>query len=109
MQFAITVYWNATFGLWTLLNFFMMVRAPAQCGAVPFSLIKLSYHILLIIGAFPSIMFLLGIFFLGCFIPYYCVNKVRRTAERRAERARTKQMLKSLFRVEYGDGTNFTF
>jgi len=108
LSFALTVYWNATFGMWTLANFFMMINAPVECGAVPFSLIKLSYHVLLIIGAFPAIMFMLGVFFFTCFMPYYFYDRIRRRTARRAERVRTREMLKSLYRCEF-DPARFTF
>ena len=69
-SFALSVYWNATFGFWTLSNFFKMVQAPPACGKAPVSIVKLAYHVVLIIGAFPAIVFILGVVFFTCFVPY---------------------------------------
>lgn len=69
-SFALGFYWHATFGFWTLENFFRMVQAPPACGKAPISIVKLVYHVVLIIGAFPAIVFILGAVVLTCLVPY---------------------------------------
>ena len=69
-QFALAVYWYLTFGFWTLENFFRMVQAPPTCGKAPVSIVKLVYHVILIVGAFPAIVFILSLITITCFLPY---------------------------------------
>lgn len=64
------MYYYSTYGFWTLENFLRMLQAPAECGKTPVSILKLVYHITLIVGAFPAIVFTLGLIFFACFIPY---------------------------------------
>ena len=97
-SFALSVYWNVLFGFWTLQNFSLMIEASNACDRTPFSLIKLTYHVLLIFGAFPAIILTVGFVFFMCFLPYFVYEKFQRERRRRQERVRTQKLLKSLFR-----------
>ena len=77
-SFALSVYWNGTFGFWTLENFFRMVQAPPACGKAPVCIVKLVYHVILIIGAFPAIVFILALVFITCFLPYLFYERFQR-------------------------------
>ena len=70
-SFALSVYYHGTFGFWTLENFVRMIQAPPACGKEPVTILKLVYHVTLIIGAFPAIVFILGTVLFACFIPYF--------------------------------------
>ena len=73
--FALSVYYHGTFGFWTLENFFRLIQSPAVCGREPMNMVKLVYHITLIVGAFPAVVFLLGSVLFACFIPYFFVER----------------------------------
>ena len=77
-SFAISVYYHGTFGFWTLENFVRMVQAPPACGKEPVTLVKLAYHVTLIIGAFPAIVFILGTILFTCFVPYFFYERFQR-------------------------------
>ena len=100
-SFALGVYWNTTFGFWTLENFFRMVQAPPTCGKAPVGVIKLVYHVVLIIGAFPAILFLLGVVFFLCFVPYCLYERFQRTQQQRQARRRTTVMLQEMFKIKW--------
>jgi len=70
-DFGLNIYWNATYGIWTMYNFVKMISAPQMCTSISFSLTKLSYHGLLILGIFPAVMILLGVFALVFCVPYF--------------------------------------
>lgn len=70
-SFALSVYYHGTFGFWTLENFLRMIQAPPACGKEPVTILKLVYHVTLIIGAFPAIVFIIGTVLFACFIPYF--------------------------------------
>ena len=108
LNFALSVYWNCVFGFWTIQNFALMVDAPVECNRTPFSLIKLSYHITLIFGAFPAIICTVGTLFFACFLPYFIYERFQSERLRRQERAATKKIFKTLFRAVY-DPRTFTF
>lgn len=74
-SFALSVYYHGTFGFWTLENFMRLVQSPAICGREPMNMVKLAYHITLIIGAFPAVVFILGTVLFACFIPYFFVER----------------------------------
>ena len=76
-SFALSVYWNTSFGFWTLENFFRMIQAPPTCGKAPICIVKIVYHVVLIIGAFPAIVFILGVLFFTCFVPYCLYERLQ--------------------------------
>ena len=82
-SFALQVYYHGTFGFWTLENFFRMVQAPPACGKAPVCIVKIVYHVVLIIGAFPAIVFILGVVFFTCFVPYCLYERFQQKQERR--------------------------
>jgi len=81
--FALSVYYHGTFGFWTLENFLRLVQSPAVCGREPMNVVKLVYHITLIIGAFPAVVFILGSILFACFIPYFFVERFQRSQRSR--------------------------
>ena len=78
-SFAISVYYHGTFGFWTLENFVRMLQASNACGKEPVTIVKLIYHVTLIIGAFPAIVFILGTVLFTCFIPYFLYERFQRS------------------------------
>lgn len=74
-SFALSVYYHGTFGFWTLENFTRIVQAPPACGKEPVTILKLIYHVTLIIGAFPAIVFILGAILFTCFIPWFFYDR----------------------------------
>lgn len=104
-SFALTVYYHATFGFWTLENFFRMVQAPPACGKTPLNLLKIVYHLTLIIGAFPAIVFILGLVFFTCCIPYFVYERVQRASQLRQQQRKTTEMLRSMFKVKWNAKT----
>ena len=77
-SFALSVYYHGTFGFWTLENFMRMIQAPPACGKEPVTVLKLVYHVTLIVGAFPAIVFLIGTVLFACFIPYFFYERFQR-------------------------------
>ena len=71
-SFALSVYWNTSFGFWTIENFVRIFSAPPACGKSPIQLdlYKTVYHIVLIIGACPAVVFVFGLIFFIFFIPF---------------------------------------
>ena len=100
-QFAIEVYYYATFGSWTLENFYKMIQAPSACGRVQVSLIKLVYHITLIVGAFPAVLVVLGVIFFACLIPYCFYDKYQKARAERESQRKAKEMLNAMFKVKW--------
>mmetsp|Transcript_28623 Transcript_28623/g.33622 ORF Transcript_28623/g.33622 Transcript_28623/m.33622 type:complete len:175 (+) Transcript_28623:315-839(+) len=82
-SFALSVYYHGTFGFWTLENFIRLVQSPSVCGREPMNMVKLVYHITLIIGAFPAVVFIIGTVLFACFIPYFFFERFQRAQRSR--------------------------
>ena len=102
------MYYHSTFGFWTLENFFRMIKAPATCGKAPVSILKLVYHITLIVGAFPAIVFILGIVFFAALIPYCFYDKFQRARQARENQRKQREMLDAMFKVKW-DSKSLTY
>ena len=66
---------------------------------------KLAYHVTLIIGAFPAIVFILGTILFTCFVPYFFYERFQRAQRARASQRKTKDMLKEMFTVKWNPKT----
>ena len=77
-SFALQVYYHGCFGFWTLENFLRIIQASPACGKEPVTVMKLVYHVTLIIGAFPAIVFIIGTVLFACFIPYFFYEMFQR-------------------------------
>ena len=77
-SFALTVYYHTTFGFWTIENVIRMIYSPPICGKAPVTILKLIYNITLVLGAFPAVVFALGLVFMGFLIPYMFFERYQR-------------------------------
>ena len=59
-------------------------------------------------GAFPAIIFVIGILFVVCLIPYLFYEKYQRDREKRESMRKTNEMLGEMFKLKW-DKTTLTY
>ena len=100
-DFSLNIYWYTTFGIWTIENFIKMMHAPKSCGKLGFSMLKLCYHVLLILGIFPAVILLLGAIFVFLCIPYVAYITCKEKRRARFERRKREMIIEGLYSIKW--------
>lgn len=92
-----------TYGFWTIENCVRMMNAPPGCNKTPVTMLRVVYNIMLIVGAYPAIIFTLGVIFFTCLIPYCFYDRLQKSRSARAEEENAKKLITQMFKVKYNE------
>lgn len=100
--FMLQIFWSASYGYWTLYNFFSLSRGSLNCLARgQFSQMKIAYQVVMVCGGFPAVLCIGGFVFVVFAFPFIVYDYVKKEYRKKENDRRRNMLNQTLFTCNY--------